>query len=75
MSVRYCTEPEPVNGARCRMSDTTVATAMADESARWAAWVARGVEQDRKAHRYTVAFVATVAVVLAASLAMVLAAR
>ena len=57
------------------MSDQTVATVMADESRRWAAWVARGVEQDRKTQKYTLAFAITVAVVLATSLAIALAAR
>ena len=74
MSVRYCTELEPVKGARCRMSDKQVATVMADESARWAAWVARGVEQDRKTHKYTVAIVFTVTAVLAAGLTIAIAA-
>ena len=57
------------------MSDKTVATDMVDESTRWAAWVARGVEQDRKTQKYTLAIFVTVAVVLAARLAMALAAR
>jgi hypothetical protein len=57
------------------MSNQTVATEMADESTRWAAWVARGLEQDRKTRKYTLAFVVTVAGVLAASLAIALAAR
>lgn len=54
------------------MSDKTVATDMADESTRWAAWVARGAEQDRKTRTYTFAVVVTVAVVLAVRLAIAL---
>jgi type IV secretory pathway component VirB8 len=57
------------------MSDKTVAIDMADESTRWAAWITRGAEQDRKTQKYTVAIFATVAVVLATSLAIALAAR
>jgi hypothetical protein len=57
------------------MTNTTVATDMADESTRWAGWVARGVEQDRKTQKYTLAIVVTVAVVLATSLAIAVAAR
>ena len=56
------------------MSDKTVATEMSDESTRWAAWVARGVEQDRNTKKYTLAIVVTVAVVLAARLAFAFAA-
>jgi hypothetical protein len=59
------------------MSDKTVATAtdMADESTRWAAWVTRGLGQDRKTQKYTLAIFVTVAVVLATSLVIALAAR
>jgi hypothetical protein len=59
------------------MSDNTVATAtdMTDESTRWAAWVTRGLEQDRKTQKYTLGFFVTAAVVLATSLAIALAAR
>jgi hypothetical protein len=56
------------------MTENTATTVTADESTRWAAWVARGVEQDRKAHKYTVAIVLTVTAVLAARLTVALAA-
>ena len=57
------------------MNDTTKATELADQEARWAAWVARNVERDREAQKYKVAFAVTVAIVLAASLAIALVAR
>ena len=57
------------------MNDTTKATELADQSTRWAAWVARNEERDRQTHKYKVAFAVTVAIVLVARLAIALVAR
>lgn len=57
------------------MTDKTMATDTADQAIRWAAWLARGVDQDRRMQKYTVALFVIVAVLLAAGLAMALAAR
>lgn len=74
-SVQNGTDVGLAMGARWRMSNNIAATDMADESTRWAAWVARGVEEDRKTQKYTRAVAVTVAVVLAASLVIAFAAR
>jgi len=69
------TDGELDMGARCRMNDTTKATELVDQEARWTAWVARNVERDRQAQKYRVAFAVAVAIVLAASLVISLVAR
>lgn len=57
------------------MSDKAVVTDMTDESTRWAAWVAQGMERDRRTHKFVSAIFVAVAVVLATSLVIALVAR
>ena len=57
------------------MSDEMVMTELADQSTRWAEWIALGAERDRKTQKWFLAIAMTVAVVLAASLVMALVVR